>query len=87
MRQSALHALASEIHAKRIELLYSFKDQDRQNRGYISANNFVRVISSANLVTSHVRPRQFWSRPSASRRLRLPPISTCLDAITDGARR
>jgi Ca2+-binding EF-hand superfamily protein len=50
----ALGRIAAEIQFKRVELLYSFKDQDKQNRGYISANNFVRVISSANLVTSQV---------------------------------
>jgi hypothetical protein len=50
----ALGRTAAEIQFKRVELLYRFKDQDKQNRGYISANNFVRVTSSANLVTSQV---------------------------------
>jgi len=50
----ALSTLAQEMKLKSNELLYSFKDQDKQNRGYISKNNFIRVISSANLLTPTV---------------------------------
>ena len=50
----AMTTLAAEMRLKSNELLYAFKDQDKQNRGYISKNNFIRVISSANLLTPAV---------------------------------
>jgi Ca2+-binding EF-hand superfamily protein len=60
----ALGTLAREIAMKRLELSYMFKDQDKQNRGYISRNNFIRVISSANIVTSQVGGARQLTDPS-----------------------